>query len=110
MNLGIRCAVKDQAGGSKSGKRRLHLSAAFEGAFEMGQPLTRRGDAIALRMHPSRDASPELRHSPYLPLSAHVSHYLSGSSINHTGQCKLALGAPGPRGVRVRLESPGAAL
>ena len=39
MNLGICCAVKDAAGGSfKSRKRRLHLSTAFEGAFEMGQP------------------------------------------------------------------------
>ena len=64
MNLGIRWAVKDPAGGSfKSRKRRLHLSAAFEGAFEMGQPLTLRSDAIALRMHPSKDASPELGHS-----------------------------------------------
>ena len=65
MNLGIRWAEKDTSGVSfKSGKRRLHLSAAFEGAFEMGQPLTRRSDAIALRMHPSKDASPELGHSP----------------------------------------------
>ena len=39
MNLGMRWAVKDPAGGSfKSGKRRLHFSTAFEGAFEMGQP------------------------------------------------------------------------
>ena len=39
MNLGIRWAVKDPAGGSfESGKRRLHFSAAFEGAFKMGQP------------------------------------------------------------------------
>ena len=39
MNLGIRWAVKDPAGGSfKSWKRRLHFSAAFEGAFKMGQP------------------------------------------------------------------------
>ena len=39
MNLGIRWAVKEPAGGPfKSGRRRLHFSAAFEGAFEMGQP------------------------------------------------------------------------
>ena len=64
MNLGIRWTVKDAAGGPfKSEKRRLHLSAAFEGAFEMGQPLTRRSDAIALRINPSKDASPELGHS-----------------------------------------------
>ena len=56
MILGIGWVVKDISCVSfKSGKRRLHLSAAFEGAFEMGQPLTRRSDAIALRMHPSKD-------------------------------------------------------
>ena len=60
MNLGIRWAVKDP---SNPGKEVCILSAAFEGAFEMGQPLTRRSDAIALRMHPSKDASPELGHS-----------------------------------------------
>ena len=37
INLRIRWAVKDPAGGSfKSGKRRLHFSAEFKGAFEMG--------------------------------------------------------------------------
>ena len=45
MNLGIRWAVKDPAGGSfQSGNRRLHLSAAFEGAFKCGRHLTRRND------------------------------------------------------------------
>ena len=63
MNVGICWAVKDPSDGSfKSGKRRLHISAAFEGPFEMGQHLTRRCDVCGLQMRPSKDAAPELGH------------------------------------------------
>ena len=63
MNVGICWAVKDPSDASfKSGKRRLHISAAFEGPFEMGQHLTRRCDVCGLQMRPSKDAAPELGH------------------------------------------------
>ncbi len=39
------------------------LSAAFEGADEMGQPLLRCCDAIGLQIHGPKDAAPKLGHS-----------------------------------------------
>ena len=68
MNVGICWAVKDPSDASfKSGKRRLHISAAFEGPFEMGQHLTRRCDVCGLQMRPSKDAAPELGHGLCVP-------------------------------------------
>ena len=67
MNVGICWAVKDPSDASfKSGKRRLHISAAFEGPFEMGQHLTRRCDVCGLQMRPSKDAAAELGHGQCL--------------------------------------------
>lgn len=42
----------------RTGKRRPDLSAAFGGAFELGQPLSRRCDVIGLQMRPPKDATP----------------------------------------------------
>ena len=48
---------------SNPGKEGCICRPHLKGAFRNGTALTRRSDAIALRMHPSKDASPELRHS-----------------------------------------------
>lgn len=48
LNLGIAVVVK----------RRSHLEAECEGAFELGQPSVRPGDVIGLQIRPSKDAAP----------------------------------------------------
>ena len=64
MHSGISWAMKDPSvESSKFGQRRLHFLAAFEGAFEMGQPWLHRCDAFSLQMQPLKDAAPELGHS-----------------------------------------------
>ncbi len=90
MNFGICEAAKDPPVGSFTTGDSL---AAFKGADEVGQPSSRRCDAIVRQIHPSKDVVIELRHSTCACVCVCVCSYTrSGHALNSYLSPEIRLG------------------
>uniref|UniRef100_A0A672QB90 Transient receptor potential cation channel subfamily M member 1-like n=1 Tax=Sinocyclocheilus grahami TaxID=75366 RepID=A0A672QB90_SINGR len=69
----------------KARGKKMHFEAAFEGAFDLEKPSSRRGDTISLQMQPSKDVASELGRMCTNSLSNLMSLYFQPKALKLLG-------------------------